>query len=295
MSDYIIKTYEKGIEDEQAKLGTEVTKDWKDFGQTSAENLKQAYAQEGFDPETRFYAYKGDKLVGFMVSRILPETDNGIKRVQHDTPFAYDNDREVGKLLYQKGMETWKAKGVNVVEFRVCKKWGNTIEIAEELAYKKARIHYVKTEIELDQIKSQGIEDKFIDFEPERDKEQLIQYFQDNFNMSKEQATANFDGIVNVTDGFYNQPIIREGDKITSRGLVYVSKENPEIATFRPLTPDPNKYIDSYLARITKFAKEKGAKKFEVYFGGQALDTLDLYKAHGFKVATEVFIYEKEI
>ena len=71
MSDYEIKIYEAGFEEAQAQLGTELTQDWQDFGQTPADRLKQYYSAEDFDPETRLYAFKGEEMVGFIVARIL--------------------------------------------------------------------------------------------------------------------------------------------------------------------------------------------------------------------------------
>ncbi|MHA1210948.1 MAG: hypothetical protein ACTSSH_00670 [Candidatus Heimdallarchaeota archaeon] len=294
MTEYIIKTYEKGMEDEQAKLGTETTKDWTGFGQSTAENLKTYYAREDFDPETRLYAYKDDKLVGFMVARILPDAEDGIKRAQHDFPLALEGSEEVGKLLYNKAVETLKKKGVKILEARVSKGWGKTLELAEKLEYKKSRVLYVRTEAEISKLKMKETKQIFDDFDPEKDSEQLVQWFIDKFNMTKEQAEANIDGIIKSEEGYYAQPIIREGDKIVTRGLVYVPKEEP-VAVFRPLTPNPKKNFDAYLAKITEFAKEKGAEKFQVFFGGPALDDLDFYKSFGFEVISKVLIFEKEI
>ena len=294
MSDYEIKIYEKGIEDEQAKLGTEMTQDWTDFGQTPADRLKEAYSREDFDPETRLYAFKEGKLVGFIVSRVLPDAEDGIKRAQHDFPLALDNNEEVGKLLYNKAVEVLKEKGVQILEARAGPGWGNTVKLAEMLDYKKARTLFVRTELNIKKAKVEK-QKTFVDFDHEKDREQLIQFYIDNFNMTEEQATTNYDGIISGEGGgTYSQPIQREKDKIVARGLVFVPNEDPKTATVRPLFPD-NKNFDAYLSKAAEFAKGKGAEKFQMYFGGQVLDQLDFYKDKGFEVKSEVFIYEKEI
>ncbi|NHJ41255.1 MAG: hypothetical protein FK731_14580 [Asgard group archaeon] len=293
MSEYEIKIYEKGIEEEQAKLGTEMTKDWIDFGQTPADRLKVAYSREDFDPETRLYAFKDGKLVGFIVSRVLPEAEDGIKRAQHDFPLAYDNNEEVGKLLYNRAVEVLKEKGVQILEARANAEWGNTIKLAEMLEYKKARTLFVKTEMDIKKAKPK--EQKiFEDFEPERDKEQLIQFYKDNFNMTDEQATTNYEGIISGEGGgTYYQPIQREKDKIVARGLVFVPNEDPKTATIRPLFPD-NKNFEAYLSKAIEFAKGKGTEKLQMFFGGQIIDQIDFYKDKGFEIKGEAFIYEKE-
>jgi hypothetical protein len=294
MSDYKIKKYEKGIEDEQAKLGTEMTTDWTDFGQTPADRLKEYYSREDFDPETRLYAFKDGKLVGFIVSRILPDAEDGIKRAQHDFPLAYDNNEEVGKLLYNKAVEVLKKKGVQVLEARVGANWGNTLKLAKKLGYKEARTFFVRSEVPINkvEIKPQSI---FVDFDPEKDRKGLIKFYMEQFNFTEEQATTNFDGIISGEgDGSYCQPLHKEGDKIIARGLVFVPNEDPKTATLRPLAPVTDNF-EAYLSKAAEFAKEKGAEKIQMYFGGQQLDQLDFYKKKGFEVQGEYHIYEKEI
>ena len=66
MSEYIIKTYKEGFEEEQEKVGAKVAQDWINAHQTPADRLKEVYSQPEFDPETRHYCFKGDKMVGFL-------------------------------------------------------------------------------------------------------------------------------------------------------------------------------------------------------------------------------------
>ncbi|NHJ32845.1 MAG: hypothetical protein FK732_08280, partial [Asgard group archaeon] len=68
MPKYEIKSYQEEFLEAQEKVGTEATKEWQAFGQTPAAQLKQIYSQEGFDPETKLYAFKGDEMVGFLTS-----------------------------------------------------------------------------------------------------------------------------------------------------------------------------------------------------------------------------------
>lgn len=295
MSDIVIKTYEKGVEEEQAKLGTETTSEWTDFGQTPAENLKQYYARDDFDPETRLYAYKEDKLVGFVVCRILPDAEDGIKRAQHDFPLAINQDEEIGKLLYNKLMETLKAKEVQIVEARACKTWGNTITLAEKLGYKKARTLYVLIGAKVEDIKfNKEAKIEFQDFDPKEDKEAIITLFKEHFNMTEEQATANFEGIVSNADAKYNQPIIKKDGKIVARGLVAI-QEDDQPAIFRPLVPDPQKHFDAYMKKAVEIAKKEGAKSFRTFLFGPALEHREFYEKHGIVTDNEVLIYEKEI
>ncbi len=294
MSDYEIKIYEKGIEDAQAQLGTEATTDWTDFGQTPAERLKEYYARDDFDPEIRLYAFKGEELVGFIVSRVLPDSEDGIKRAQHDFPIVKEGHEEASKLLYKKAVDMLKGKGVQVLEARVSKGWKETIVLAEKLEYKKARPLIKRIEVDIDKIKFKETKEKFEDFHPEKDKEQIIQLFKDHFNLTDEQAETNYNGIINPLEGSYIMPVLREGDKIISRGLLYITAD-PKNAIVRPLVPDPQKYMDAYLTKITKDAKEKGSEIFQLNLRGPQLEQLDFFKSLGFEVKGKVLIFEKEI
>jgi len=296
MSDYEIKIYEKGFEEAQAKLGMDVTKDWTDFGQTQAEQLKEYYARDDFDPETRLYAFKNGELVSFIVSRILPDAEDGIKRAQHDFPLYTKGNEKAAELLYEKTVKVLKKKGVQVLEARVGKGWLGTLDLAEKHGYKKAKVLFKRIELELDDIKVKDAKEKFENFDPEKDKEQIIQMFKDRFNFTDEQAETNFNGIVNPPEGWYAMPVLREGDKIISRGLLYIQPEpDQENAIFRPLIPDNEKYFDAYLGMITKIAKDKGAKRFQLFLGGPNLEQLDFFKSVGFDVKGKVLIFEKEI
>ncbi|HUU87600.1 MAG TPA: hypothetical protein VMX17_07575, partial [Candidatus Glassbacteria bacterium] len=126
MSDYEIKIYEAGFEEAQAKIGVEETTEWTGFGQTPAEQLKIYYSVPEFDPETRLYAFKGDEMVGFIVSKILPEDEDKIVKAQHDFPIVKKGHEKVSEVLYKKCIETLKAKGAKIIEARVGKGWLGT-------------------------------------------------------------------------------------------------------------------------------------------------------------------------
>ena len=101
MSKYEIKSYQEAFLEAQEKVGTEATKDWRGFGQTPAAQLKQAYSREGFDPETKLYAFKGDELVAFLTSSIIPESDDGIKRANLEFALCLPGHEECSDLLFE--------------------------------------------------------------------------------------------------------------------------------------------------------------------------------------------------
>ncbi len=295
MSDYELKNYKEGIEEAQAELGTKVTKDWTNFGQSDAAALKNAYSREGFDPETRHYAFKDGELVGFLVSRILPDAEDGIKRATFDFPLVKEGHEKAGEMLYEKAITTLKDKGVTIADVRVLEGWKGTTELAEKHGFKKDAIRFIHLKSSLDKLQPKEHTEKFEKADPERDKEQIVKLYIEQYNLTQEQAEANFNGIINPPEGnYYYQPILREGEKIISRGLLYIPKD-PKDATFRLLSNELTKYFDAYLANIIPVATEKGSENFELYLAGPTLEHLDFLKSYGFSVVNEVFTFTKEI
>ncbi|NHJ05974.1 MAG: hypothetical protein EAX90_14195 [Candidatus Heimdallarchaeota archaeon] len=294
MSEYIFKNYEEGFEEAQAKLGAEVGKDWPNFGYATAEALKNKYSQPEFDPELRHYVFKNDELVAFLQSEIIPEGEDGKKRANLDFPFIKEGHDEVRDLLVERAIKTLKDKGVELIVARALEDWIGTLDQAKKYGFKKGDTRFVRIEADINKMKLKETEVKFDDFHPENDKEEIIQIFKERFNMTDEQAQANFEGIVNPPEGFYAQPVLREENKIVSRGLLYIPKE-PKFATFRLLTPEPLKNFDAYLSKITPIAKEKGSEIFQLFLGGPQLEHLEILKSKGFEVVQEVYNYYKEI
>ncbi|MHA1366670.1 MAG: hypothetical protein ACTSXA_11215 [Candidatus Heimdallarchaeota archaeon] len=298
MSDYEIKIYEEGFEEAQAKIGVEETTEWTGFGQTPADGLKRYYSVPDFDPETRLYAFKGDEMVGFIVSKILPEDPEAKDKTvtaQHDFPIVKKGHEKVSEVLYSKCIETLKGKGAKVIEARVGKGWLGTIEQAEKHGYKENRVYYMSIELPIEKVTAKETEAKFVDFDPVKDREQIVKIFTEKFNMTEEAAQTNFDGIIKPPEGWYAQPVLKEDDKIVARGLLYIP-EDPKIATFRPLSPDPEKHFDSYLAKVTEIAKEKGSEKFQLFVGGPNMKSqFEFFKGYGFEVGFKVLIYDKEV
>ena len=112
MPKYKIKSYQEEFLEAQEKVGTEATKDWQAFGQTPATQLKQIYSQEGFDPNTKLYAFEGDKLVGFLTSSIIPESEDGIKRANLEFPIVLKGHEGCCELLFNKAIDYLKSKGL---------------------------------------------------------------------------------------------------------------------------------------------------------------------------------------
>ena len=86
---YKIKPYQESFLDDHVKIGTEVLKNWDNIGQSPKESLLQQYSQPDFDPNTKLYAFFGDKMVGFVTSKILRNENNSSDQVVALSEFRF--------------------------------------------------------------------------------------------------------------------------------------------------------------------------------------------------------------
>ncbi|MFX0094084.1 MAG: hypothetical protein ACFFBD_20265, partial [Candidatus Hodarchaeota archaeon] len=133
---YTIKSYEPGFEEEQAKIGLEVAKNWVWPFYYSLQDLKNLYSQPNFDPETVLYCFQDNKMVGYALARIGKQEGvigPGVDREEGigaslDYPRVLPGHDEVADLLMQKVITTLKAKAVKFIQMRVTTMRENSIQ-----------------------------------------------------------------------------------------------------------------------------------------------------------------------
>jgi hypothetical protein len=295
MSKYKIKNYKEEFLKDQEKIGIEATKDWLAFGQTSAEQLKQIYSQENFDPETKFYAFEGDKLVGFLTSVILPEDESGIKMANLEFPLTLADHEECAEPLFEKAVEMLKKKGVKKLQTRVGEPYKGTIEKAKKWDYNYSKELYILIEADIKNLKTIESDIEILEFDASRDLEDMIRIFVDELGATEEYARGNFERIINDKENFPIHMIIRDDNKITGRVLAYRNPNRVNEFNFGNLYFVDDKYFEPLLSIAIKKLKEMEAKKASIFLIEQSIDNKDKYISFGFSEIAKIDYYEKEI
>ena len=291
MSNYVIKQYQEEFIEDQFKVGSEVVKDWKYFGQTPVEQLKQAYTREDFDPETRLYCFKDEKLVGFLTAAVTETEEErfGFLRL----PFVLPEHKDAEELLFNEITEVFKKKDIKKIRADASNHWGNTLELVKKWNFEKKVDSFY---IYLADVKDLSIEkdDKIevLPFDYEKDVEPMVEIFMKKYGYTEEAAKQNFETIKNF-DGVIAHLIVRKDDKIVGRALAY-------------LTDDPKLAINGYifgeeevkktlLAEIVEKSKEKEVEKLQMFFNHQTKNIIPTYEKYGFKLDGKGTTFEKEI
>ncbi len=135
MKDYTIKDYQKGFEEDQARIGFEVAKNWIWPYAYQLDALLTIHSQPDFDPETRHYCFLDDEMVGYMFSLIQMSKDHGILTANMEFPRMLPGHEEAAELLIERAFETLARKGVSRVEGRVSTMAPGDIRLAEKTGF----------------------------------------------------------------------------------------------------------------------------------------------------------------
>ncbi|NHJ05123.1 MAG: GNAT family N-acetyltransferase [Candidatus Heimdallarchaeota archaeon] len=295
MNNYSIKNFQEEFLEEQEKVGIEATKDWHGFGQTSAAILKQIYSGKNFDPETKFYAFKDDKLVGFLTSTIQPEDEEGIKIASLEFPITLPEHKESAKILFNSAIETLKKKGVQKVRTRVSDLYKGTVELAKKWGYKYYQDLYLRMEANIENLSIKESKIKVEDFEVSRDLESMIQIFVEKAGTTEEYARTNFDRITKDKETFPIHLIVRKDDKIVGRILAYKIQNDPKLLNFSSVYHESEEYFNPLMSTAIRKTKDLDVEKVGLFLFRPTPAIEEKYQSFGFSKTGKIDYFEKEI
>ncbi|MFW9851619.1 MAG: hypothetical protein ACFFDS_01605 [Candidatus Thorarchaeota archaeon] len=291
MSDYVIKQYQEEFIEDQFKVGSEVVKDWKFFGQTSVEELKQSYSQEDFDPETRLYCFKDEKLVGFLTAAVneTEEERFGFLRL----PFVLPEHKDAEELLFNEIVEVFKKKGIKKIRAQASNLWGNSLELVKKWNFDKKDENFYVYIADLKEVavdKNDKIEIRSFDYE--KDVEPMVEIFKEKYGYTEEAAKQNFETIKNF-DRVIAHLIVQKDENIVGRALAYLT-DDPKLAINGFMFGDDD-VKKAMLSEIIEKSKEKEVEKLQMFFNLPNKQLIPAYEKLGFKLDGKGINFEKEI
>ncbi|MHA2029173.1 MAG: hypothetical protein ACW99Q_07270 [Candidatus Kariarchaeaceae archaeon] len=296
---YTIKTYEESFIEKQVEIGVASTKNWVGYNMSSAESIKNSYSQENFDPETRLYAFKDDKMVGFLTCYIA-EVD-GEKEAHYRLPIMLDGHEEAANQLIEKSIEVLKNKGAKKIITGFGDDWGNHKKYTDTFNFE------VNTEnttvFALTNVSELTVPEVTSDFsieeiDLEKHKDALIKIFVDGFGLTKEGAENNFNLIKSFDQNnmISHSAIFRDGE-IIGRLLLY--KPYPDVDSaylgniFAP-KDDRELIYDLFMNHVLKKSREKGVELINKTLLGDNISKTH-YEKYGFKFDHIIQSYTKHL
>ncbi|MHA1155526.1 MAG: hypothetical protein ACTSQK_05405 [Candidatus Heimdallarchaeota archaeon] len=296
MENYVIKSYEEGFEEDQARIGTEVAKSYPLPHQTSAEGLKNNYTREGFDPESRLYAFNEDKMIGFLTSNVLPVGEDGIKRASVTPPQVLKEHDAVSELLFNKAIEVLKAKGVKKVQSWFGCTQNKSEEDAKKWGYKSLNTNQYLYSIKLDEIDTSISTNDIIDFDFEKHKKGVASIIAKEYERDDEWALNLLERIHNqVNNTFTKRMVFEEDGEIKALAFFGANPINPKIARALVVQASDKKYMKPMLAKVAKISKEQAIESLIIVFTEESDIKQDKYKPIQFELIGSTVQYEKDL
>jgi hypothetical protein len=293
---YKIKTYEPGFEVRQAEIGREIVKDWIGAAQTPADNLKNTYSAEKFDPETRLYAFYNDEIVGFLTSTVEPPNQEGISIARLEFPIVLPEHVDAEKILIDTAEKVLKQKNVSVLMARASELWGNTTQMAEKYQYSfDHHLNYIGM------MNPSELESKDIDIEIQEYKEEFLPLLKNMFlnkmGLTEEQFTNQINFINSISERIISwKVIIRNGEMIGNSVVTRSPYESTtsfmaNIAAFDDDQDDiRRKIFDAHVSAI----HSNKINKLILYYPPQFENLAGFYQSLGFNTGT-LSMYKKLI
>ncbi len=291
---YEIKTYQESFLEDQFEVGKEAIKDWLFEAQTPVKSLRETYSQPGFDPTTRFYAFKDDKMIGYVLSRVLGEID-GIIKADLSYPRVLPGYEDAFSLLYEKALEELKKRDVKVVRSIASEQWPKTIEAFEKLGFSYSSEVYRIFNLEVNKF---TIDDKLdlkgiTEFNKESDFDDVVEFFVRTRGMDKERAMQVADIIANVyPEEFFAHILLRSNNKIIARAVC--TRMSDDTGNFY-FFGDEDYFSKAIITKMIAVLKEKGIENANAFLTKDSLSQEEKHMKLGFINHGEVSRYEKEI
>ncbi len=293
MSDYVIKTYQEKFIEDQVRIGTEVSKNWLLFGQTPVDRLKEAYSQPDFDPETRLYCFKGEEMVGFLTSRVIPEKEEGKTIATLSPPLVLEGHEEAFGLLLSEGVKILQIKGAEIIRFFANDSWGESAKVPEKHGFEFKRDTAYLVSQKLDNISTTEVKEDVLLYDKERDLDELVAIFVKELGMTEEQAIQNFE-VIDTAENILGHFVIRKDNKITARTYAQIDPEL-NVAYVGYIYATEDKFREELVSKIVNECKEKEVFELKSFLFGGMMEKLKDYEGMGFKQESKSSMFEKEL
>ncbi len=299
MSSYKIRSHEPGFEEDQARIGQEVSKDWAWPFHYTLEELQEIYSERNFDPETQFSCFKGDKMVGFLlvIPRRVGPAMNYVEGMAAyiDPPRVLPGHEEASDLLMKKALTALRTKGVKLAQTRVStmrpgsiplmEKWGFTPHKDFPFGYKHYYYYY------LDKGPLEGPTSDLLPFDAKRDLEECADGVSFWFKMPKERA-KKWILEVDTREDMVSHLVIRKEDELAGYCFAIPHGERKDIIATYYIAAATDDYFTQLITQTVNNAITKNHKYFLVDLMHNLLVFEPVVVALGFEDVATWAIYE---
>ncbi len=286
---YQLTTYSPDYLEKQVEIGKFNFSHWLGARQSPIQRLQEVYSGPDFDPETRFYALKDGEVIGFLPSKIR----KGSTEADLEFPLLAAGFEDAEEALMDYAFEQLKSKGVSTVISRVSDAWGNTTALAKKYGYENNGLMWKNAQLKVENYKGNTNEDDVrevtdVDFKDVRD---VMIAFREN---SEEEAQAQIDKLVEISERVTSWKIIREDGKIVGHDHLVEDIRKSNRARMNAIYATRDDIRDRIMNSHVAAAKRNGISLIDSFFFGPTENMEKPYWDYGFEVG-ELWSYKKDI
>lgn len=299
---YRVEYYREEFLEMQEQIGNTVFEKWVGQRQTTADDLKKAYSGENFDPETKLYAFKDDKMVGFLTASILPHQEDQPKTARMEFPLVLEDYEDAVPLLLETAFDTLRRKHVSLVLSRAAPLWGKTVELANQWGYELNNVMSKVSTFDPREIEMNEDTSVVKQFDVESEIEAMLEFFVKIYDMTDDSQIQNIKNQIlnldNLVGELYAQSIIKDSERITTRQIMYKQQNDDRVILGQPLALGDNvqELKLKVLAHNIAIAKEHNIERLEFAIFGQDLDEeAEKYQKVGLSFKDNLVMYKKTL
>lgn len=304
MSEYEIRYYEPGMEEELVKIGTEVASNWVWPYQHSLEGFKNLCSQPDFDSSLLLSCFKDGEMVGYIMARIgegsliRPDLKEDCVYARIYYPRVLLGHENATDLLMEKIIENLKMKGVELIRTRVSSMRKGSLEYIKKWGFKQNKTYPIGYKLYYNYKLSKGKIDMktndVLGFNEERDLEECINWLANFFIISKDQ-TKKYILDINSREDLVSHIVIRENNKLA--GYCYACPNNLDekiIASFY-IDAINNDYFNQLVVHTINASIKKNAEFFLIDLVYGVLKYEEAVKSLGLTKVATWGVFEKSL
>lgn len=304
MSNYTVKDFESGMEEELVKVGTEVASKWVWPYQHSLEGFKNIISRPDFDPELLLSCIKDGKIVGYVLagigekSLIRPDLKEDCLYARIFYPRVLPGYENATDLLMEKIIEALQKKDVELVRTRVSSMSEESIQYIERWGFTQNKTYPVGYKLYYNYELSKGKIERTIkdvmEFDKERDLEECITWVAGFFIVSREQAEKYILDI-NSREDLVSHLVIREEGKLAGYCYACPNSINEKIIASFYIEAINDNYFDQLILQTINASIERYADFFLIDLVYGVLKYEETVKSLGLTKVATWGVFEKSL
>ena len=142
---YELKNFSETYLEQQYEIGNLNLSTWLGGQQTPVDRLREIYAKNDFDPQTKFYALHNNEVVGFITAKQGDQSNASM-----EFPLLRPDHEEVAASLMEFAFDTLRKKGVSKIVTRASPRWGKTMDYAKKYDYTLKELMWKNARLDVD-------------------------------------------------------------------------------------------------------------------------------------------------